>query len=140
MSDLCVVDSGAGGPAPPERGSSQRQRAVGAGTQDRRSETCGHGHLKDTNLITEDNRIHTHIHEHITHFTQTIQVCLSVCTTLQLLGQSHKHCPTQASICILQYLLNEHTKYKVTKSGEIIYIKQLTGRAHYFTQHFVLHE
>lgn len=50
ISDLCVLDPGAGGPAPAECGSSQRQRAVGAGAQDRGSETGGHGHLRTLTL------------------------------------------------------------------------------------------
>lgn len=50
MSDPCVSDPGAGGPTPPECGSCQRQRAVGAGAQDRGSETCGHGHLRTQTL------------------------------------------------------------------------------------------
>lgn len=78
MSDSCVVDPGASGPAPPECGSSQRQRAVGEGAQDRGSETCGHGHLEDTNLIIGDNHIHIHTQRQNTLHTSnsSLPVCL----------------------------------------------------------------
>lgn len=42
---FCVLDVGAGGQASAECGPRQRQRAVGERTQDRWTETCGHGHL-----------------------------------------------------------------------------------------------
>lgn len=43
----CVfADGGAGGPAAPERGPSQRQRAVGEGEQNGRGAACGPGHLE----------------------------------------------------------------------------------------------
>lgn len=102
MSDFYAVDTRACGQAPPECGSSQRQRAVGARAQDWGSETCGHGHLEDTRLKTEDNRIHKHRHTlytpHINYSSPPVY--LYVCPTQDLV----QHCATQASISILQYL------------------------------------
>lgn len=102
MSDFYAVDTRAGGQAPPDCGSSQRQRAVGAGAQDWGSETCGHGHLEDTKLKTEDNRIHRHTNTlHTTH-----KLFKSVCTSVQqeISAKAIQHWATRASISILQYL------------------------------------